>query len=153
MHDMAPGAGAAMSSADSRELLHFPPMMQAHMLGNMRAHVETLDAILSAVAAGEYAKASSIAKTRLGLDSPAAEACKPQGANDKSAEPDSMDAMMALYMPAAMRALGLSMHTAASDFADVAERAETTHDDAAVLKALSRITPNCVACHSAYRLR
>ena len=64
-----------------------------------------------------------------------------------------MDAMMALYMPAQMRALGLSMHAAASDFADVAERAEATHDAAAVLKALSLITPNCVACHSAYRLR
>ena len=58
-----------------------------------------------------------------------------------------------LWRVAAMRALGLSMHTAASDFADVAERAETTHDAAAVLKALSLITPNCVACHSAYRLR
>ena len=67
MHDMAPGAGPAMSPADQRELLHFPPMMQAHMLGNMRNHVETLDAILSAAAAGEYAKASSIARTRLGF--------------------------------------------------------------------------------------
>jgi cytochrome c556 len=60
---------------------------------------------------------------------------------------------MALYMPTPMRALGLAIHTAASDFADVAAQAETTHNVAAVLKALARITPNCVACHSAYRLR
>ena len=153
MHDMGSDAAASMSPADTRELLHFPPMLQAHMLRNMRTHVETLDAILSAIAAGDYAQASSIAKMRLGLDSPAAAACKPQAVDAKPSEPDSMDAMMALYMPTQMRALGLSMHTAASDFADVAERAKTTHDTTAVLKALARILPNCVACHTAYRLR
>ncbi|MGO9744079.1 MAG: hypothetical protein ACLPN5_21670 [Roseiarcus sp.] len=152
-HMMDPGASPAMSVADSRELLHFPPMMQTHMLSNMRDHVETLDAIISSVAAGDYAKASKVAKERLGLDSPSAEGCKPQAAGSKTPEPDSMDAMMALYMPAPMRSVGLSMHTSASDFADVAARADATHDTAAVLNALSRITPNCVACHAAYRLR
>jgi len=149
-HDMGAEPMPGMSSSDSRQLLHFPPMMQAHMLRNMRDHVETLDAILSALDIGDYAKAAKIAKDRLGLDSPAAAACKPSPAN---ATPGSMEAMMAVYMPPPMRAFGLSMHTAASDFADVAARADATHDAPAVLKALSRITPNCVDCHAAYRLR
>lgn len=157
VHMMGPGAAPAMSPAasmaDSRELLKFPPMMRTHMLANMRNHVETLDAVISAVAAGDYAKASKIARERLGLESPSAEGCKPQAAGAKSPAPDSMDAMMALYMPTPMRAVGLSMHTAASDFADVAARAAATHDPAAVLTALSHITPNCVACHASYRLR
>jgi hypothetical protein len=153
MHMMDSGGAPAVSSADSRVLMHFPAMMQTQMLKNMRDHVETLDAIMSAVAGGDYAKASTIAKERLGLDSPSAAGCKPTVAGAKPPPSDSMDAMMAQYMPSPMRAIGLSMHTAASDFADVAARADATHDTSAVLLALSRITPNCVACHTAYRLR
>ena len=155
-HDAAP----AMSSADGRELLHFPPAMQANLLKNMRDHVETLNAILQAVAAGDFASASKIAAERLGLDSPAAASCKPTDAaasgsapGSMPSKPQSMDAMMALYMPAPMRAIGLAMHTSASEFAAVAAKAAATHDTAAVIHALSRITPNCVACHAAYRLR
>jgi len=56
---------------------------------------------------------------------------------------------MALYMPEAMRGIGLAMHTAASGFAVAAK----THDSKTTMEALSRITPNCVACHAAYRVQ
>jgi len=155
-HDAPP----AMSPPDAREELHFPPAMQANLLKNMRDHVETLNAILQAVNAGDFADASRIATERLGLDSPSAAGCKPTDAAangsasmSKSPASGSMDEMMALYMPAPMRAIGLSMHTSASEFAAVATKAVATHDTASVIGALSRITPNCVACHSAYRLR
>ncbi len=157
---MGSDAPPAMSLPDARTQLHFPPAMEANLLKNMRDHVETLNAILQAVNTGDFAGASKIATERLGLDSPSAAACKPTDAAangspsmSKPPTPGSMDEMMALYMPAPMRAIGLAMHTAASEFAAVAAKAAATHDTAAVIAALSRITPNCVACHSAYRLR
>jgi hypothetical protein len=126
----------------------------------MRDHMQTLDGILHAVAAGDFASASQIASERLGLDSPSAAGCRPTDAaatgsasTVRPVAPGSMDEMMALYMPEAMRALGLSMHSSASEFAAVAAQAATTHDSSAVVGALSRVTRNCVACHSAYRVR
>ncbi|MDE2576549.1 MAG: hypothetical protein KGL55_14670 [Rhodospirillales bacterium] len=160
-HPMAGQGGPPMSSPDSRQEVHFPPAMQAQFLKNMRDHVETLNAILQFVQAGDYAGAAKVASARLGLDSPAAASCKPgnpaAGTPPMSKPMDpgamSMDAMMALYMPNQMRAIGLAMHSSASEFAAVADKAAATHDTAAVIGALARITPNCVACHAAYRLR
>jgi hypothetical protein len=143
----------SMSPADGRALVQFPPEVQMHMLRNMRDHVQTLDGILHALASADYDGAAKIAVERLGLDSPSAASCKPKPANAKAPAPGSMDEMMTLYMPEPMRAIGLSMHTSASQFAVVAVRAATTHDPAPVMTALSRVTENCVACHAAYRLR
>ncbi len=161
-----------MSTADARQQLRFPPEMEAHFLGNMRDHMQTLNDILQSVSAGDLASASRIAAERLGLDSPAAAACKPDADGGtakgppakppKSADPSrmpqmmaaySMDEMMALFMPEPMRALGLSMHTAASEFAAAATRAAASHDTLAAVAALSNVTQNCVACHAAYRVR
>ena len=160
MHGMPGHMPPMQSPADTRELLHFPPEMEINFLHNMRDHVETLNAIMQAVAAGYYAEASKVAKERLGLDSPAAAGCKPADPNatgkdaiSKMPPPTSMDAMMQRYMPEPMRNIGLAMHTSASEFAEVAAKAATTHDTASVIKALSAITPNCVACHSSYRVR
>ncbi len=138
--------------ADTRRWVAFPAPMRRQMLGNMRDHVRALNAILQALATADYAAASRIATARLGLDSPAAAACTPKPAN-AAAQSGSMDAMMALYMPKSMRAIGLAMHTDASAFAAVAHRAATTHDGQAVITALSRVTRHCVACHAGYRLR
>ena len=158
---MQPETGAAMpghsnmkmSSADGRTLLHFPPEMRTQMLGNMRDHVETLNGILNALAAADYEGASKIAAQRLGLDSPSAAGCKPKAGNASAAAPGSMDEMMARYMPEPMRAIGLAMHTSASEFAEVAARAATTHDAKPALETLSQVTRNCVACHATYRLQ
>ena len=164
MGETMPGHGHPnMSPADGRELVHFPPEMRTHMLRNMRDHVETLDGILRALAAADYDGAAKIAVARLGLDSPSAAACKPKPANaappaqgspaQGSPAQASMDEMMALYMPEPMRAIGLAMHTSASEFAVVASHAATTRDATAAVEALSRVTRNCVACHAGYRLQ
>ncbi len=142
-----------MSPADGRELVHFPPEMRMHMLRNMRDHVETLNGVLHDLAMADYAGAAKLASERLGLDSPSAASCKPRPANASAPSPGSMDEMMALYMPKPMQAIGLGMHTSASEFAAAAERASTTHDPAPAMKALSQVTEHCVACHSAYRLQ
>lgn len=147
---MMPGhAPPAMSLPDARELVDFPPQMRAHMLANMREHVETLNGVLQALAVGDYDAAARLADAQLGLDSPAAASCKPKEANAPPPAQGSMDAMMALYMPEPMRGIGLEMHSAASQFAIAAR----SHDAKAAMDALARITPNCVACHAAYRLQ
>lgn len=155
--------------ADSRQAVQFPQAMQTSFLGNMRDHMQTINSIVQALAAGDHAAASRVAAERLGLDSPSAAGCKPEGtapaatsAVAMAAKPPmpsstpaaaSMDEMMARYMPEPMRAMGLSMHTAASNFATVAAGAAATRDTTAAMKALSQVTQNCVACHSTYRLR
>jgi hypothetical protein len=141
-----------MSVADGRELVHFPPPMHDRMLANMRDHVETLNRILDALGSKDYAGAAKIAVEHLGLDSPSAAACKPAPEGASAPAPDSMDAMMAQFMPEPMRAVGLSMHTAATEFAVASQRAAATQDTTAAVEALSRVTQNCVACHAAYKL-
>jgi mono/diheme cytochrome c family protein len=127
--------------------------MRVHILSNMRDHVETLDRILHAMAASNYHVAAELAADRLGLESPSGAACKPRTANASAPTHGSMDEIMALYMPEQMRAIGLAMHTSASEFAVVASRVATTHDGNAAVEALSRVTENCVACHTSYRLQ
>jgi hypothetical protein len=146
----------ASSVKDTRETVQFPPDMQNNFLGNMRDHLQTLNDIVDALAKDDYAGASKVATERLGLDSPSAAGCKPkskeqasQPSENKSKKPMTMDEMMEAYMPEPMRGIGLSMHTAASEFAKVA----MTQDRTAAMPALSHVTQNCVSCHSAYRLR
>lgn len=141
---------------DTRETVQFPPDMQTNFLGNMRDHLQTLNDIVDALAKDDYAAASKVATERLGLDSPSAAGCKPKPKEqaskppeNKSKKPMTMDEMMEAYMPEAMRGIGLSMHTAASEFAKVA----MTQDRTASMTALSHVTQNCVSCHSTYRLR
>ncbi len=144
------------ASQDTREMVQFPPDMQTHFLGNMRDHMQTLNEIVAALARDDYAAASKAATERLGLESPSAEGCKPppmeqvsRPSAKRSQKPTTMEEMMEAYMPEAMRGLGLSMHTAASEFGKVA----ITQDRAGAMTALSHVTQNCVSCHASYRLR
>jgi len=154
---MAHNQAEEMSVADPRTQLSFPPSLQAHFLGNMREHIQTVDAILQALAEADFDQASRVAKENLGLDSPSAAGCRPTeapAAGGGAAKPsNSMDAMMQLYMPEPMRQVGLAMHTAASEFARVALEAKQHHDTTQAIAALAAVTQNCVACHSAYRVR
>lgn len=149
-HPMKHQDHMAMSAPDGRQMVQFPPQMQTNFLGNMRDHMQTLDGIVQALARGDHAAAAKLANERLSLDSPSAAGCKPKPAGQSTApEPGSMDEMMAKHMPEPMRNIGLSMHTAASEFAEKA----ATGDNAGSMAALGKITQACVACHSAYRLR
>jgi cytochrome c556 len=132
-----PGARAA---EDDRELVKLPPMMQEHMLANMRDHLTALNEMLAELAAGKVEQATKIAESRLGMSS-----LETHGA-----------AHMAPHMPKAMQEIGTAMHRAASRFAVAAQNAELEPGREAqhkVYEALQEITANCVACHQAYRIR
>lgn len=58
---------------------------------------------------------------------------------------------MAPFMPKPMQDIGTQMHKAASQFALVAQDSSADGNALRAVGALSDITRQCVACHSAYR--
>jgi cytochrome c556 len=123
--------------------------MREHMLSQMRAHLEALQGVLAALGTGDPGAAAKIAETRLGLEAPGAAACRP-GHGDGG---EGMEATMSAHMPEEMRAMGFAMHESASDFAAAASKAGENGDLRPALAALATMTQNCVACHSAFRLK
>ena len=133
-------AAPALSQEDTRELVEMPPMMQEHMLANMRDHLKALDEILGYLAQGDVDRAGKIAENRLGMSS-----LDLHGASH-----------IAKFMPEAMADAGTGMHRAASRFVIAAQDAELAPGkDAqhAVYGALQEVTSACNACHQAYRIR
>lgn len=128
---------ARSAEADARETVALPDKMKAHMLGNMRDHLLTLQEIQSALSKGNYDEAGKIAEKRLGMDSLDA-----HGAHH-----------MAPFMPAGMRQAGSGMHRAASRFALVAQEASVDNNLPRALGALSEVTQQCVTCHAGYRIK
>lgn len=117
---------------DARQKVKFPEQMRAHMLGNMRDHLQALSEIQAALAAKQLDRAADIAETRIGMTSLAA-----HGASH-----------MAQYMPQGMQDIGTEMHHAASRFARTAQEG----DGQKALENLAQVTQQCVACHAAYRV-
>ncbi|GAB4346490.1 MAG: hypothetical protein Kow006_05050 [Gammaproteobacteria bacterium] len=134
------GLAVADAQPDSRRLVELPPMMQEHMLGNMRDHLRALEEVLSKLAKGEIDEAGWLAEKRIGMSS-----LEMHGASH-----------MAPYMPEGMRAIGTEMHRATSRFAKAAQEAELENSQESrrkLFSALQAILTQCNACHSAYRIR
>ena len=127
---LAVQAGAA--DQDARTKVEFPDRMKAHLLGNMRDHLEALSDIQAALAKGQMEKAGDIAEARIGMSSMIAHNA----------------AHMAPFMPKGMQDIGSEMHHAASRFAMIASEGDLPK----ALDALSRVTAQCVACHMNYRV-
>ena len=131
---------SAGQAQDARQLVQLPPMMQEHMLGNMRDHLATLNEILGDVADSKYDAAAKIAEQRLGMSS-----LSLHGA-----------AHLAPYMPKPMQDIGTSMHRAASRLVIVLQDASITPTAEAmrdINRALYAVTSACEACHAGYRIR
>lgn len=153
-HMAQPAHSGATDGGDGRQLVNFPPDMRQHTLANMRDHLQALSEILAAMAAGQYAKASQVAGTRLGMDSPSAEGCRDEKSAAKPAmsKAAGMEHRMNEFMPEGMRQLGLDMHQAASTFAGEAAKSARTGNGKPALAALARVTQQCTSCHSAYKI-
>lgn len=122
---------------DSRTVVHFPEDLRTHTLANMRDHLRALQEIQAALAKADYEQAAAVAEQRLGMTS-----LTLHGAHE-----------VGPYMPEPMRAIGQAMHQAASRFAVEAGNVGATGELGPALAALSRVTEQCVACHSAYRVQ
>ncbi len=126
-----------VSAEDARQKVELPAAMREHMLGNMRDHLQALQEIQAALAGNEFGRAADIAEQRIGMSS-----LESHGA-----------AHMAPYMPKPMQDIGTEMHRAASRFGRTAQEASVKRDMSPVFDAYSRILQQCVACHSAYRVK
>jgi hypothetical protein len=120
---------------DSRELVNMPAPMVQHMLDNMRDHLLAITEIQQSLGKGDFQRAAEIAEKRIGMSS-----LESHGA-----------AHMAPFMPKPMQDIGTQMHKAASQFALVAQDSSADGNALRAVGALSEITRQCVACHSAYR--
>ncbi len=134
MHGHSAGASGV---EDTRTFVHFPQALRAHTLANMRDHLLALQEIQEALAAEAFEKAGQIAEQRLGMTS-----LRLHGAHE-----------VAQYMPEGMQAIGSEMHREASRFALAAGDAAASGEIAPALRALARVTRQCVACHSSYRVQ
>ncbi len=131
---------SSLAEEDTRELVNLPPMMQEHMLANMRDHLASLDQILAELADGNVDAAAKIAENRLGMSS-----LSLHGADH-----------FAQFIPKEMGQIGTEMHRAASRFVIAAQDAELSpgrESQHKVYRALQEITQNCNACHQSYRIR
>jgi outer membrane receptor for monomeric catechols len=142
-HDQAtpPEASAqahlAVPVVDTRQAVEFSQAMRDHTLANMRDHLLALQQIQSALAKEEYDQAADIAEQRLGMT-----ALILHGSYER-----------AKFMPQGMRDVGSAMHANASRLAVAAKDAGATGDLRPVLEAMASVTAQCVACHSAYRVK
>ena len=128
-------ASTSLAASDARELVNMPAPMVQHMLGNMRDHLLAITEIQQSLGKGDFQRAAEIAEKRIGMSS-----LESHGA-----------AHMAPFMPKPMQDIGTQMHKAASQFALVAQDSSADGNALRAVGALSDITRQCVACHSAYR--
>jgi hypothetical protein len=137
---LATGIRPMSAAEDTRTMVKLPPMMEQHMLANMRDHLVALNEMLGELSRGNVEAAGKIAESRLGMSS-----LELHGA-----------AHIAKFMPEGMAAAGTEMHHAASRFVIAAQNAEFNPGKEAqhkVYKALGDITSACIACHQGYRVR
>lgn len=122
---------------DARQLAALPPPAQETLRQEMLANLVALNEILGLVAADKIREAGAIAEQQLGLSA--------QGKNrDKPFE-----ARPGPHMPAAMHALGVEGHRAASEFASAAQSGDRNR----ALSLLPNLTNACVTCHAVWRTR
>ncbi|HUP08097.1 MAG TPA: hypothetical protein VMU47_13140 [Caldimonas sp.] len=131
----ATAASTTFAAGDTRQLVTMPPPMVQHMLGNMRDHLVALTEIQQSLGKGDFQRAAEIAEGRIGMSS-----LESHGASH-----------MAPFMPKPMQDIGTQMHRAASRFALAAQDASADGNALRAIGALSEVTRQCVACHSAYR--
>ena len=124
------------SGTTSRITVRFPPAARHATLREMRAHLQALGEIQTALSHSDFELAARLAESRLGLS---------------SMHGDMFDS--ARFMPKGMRELGYAMHQSASQFAIVAQDASVSGDVRPALTALAKVTENCVACQATYTLK
>ena len=127
---------AVCMAEDTRIKVDMPPMMQEHMMHNMRDHLLALQTITHQLATQQFDAAADTAETRLGMSSLGL-----HGAEH-----------MAIFMPNEMSDIGTGMHHAASRFAIAARDAAVEGGLEKAFAALSDVMQQCVACHDNYKI-
>ena len=113
---------------DGRIPLDLPPRMRMHQLANMRSHLEAVQAIVAAIAEGDFDSAADTAHAKLGMTK-------------------EMRMMCNMFENDDFKRLGLSFHESADKLADTLRTGDATGS----LRALKVTMGYCVACHATFR--
>ena len=125
---------AASAAEDARVAVEFPPELRDDFREHMRDHMDSLDDVMVELAAGDFKAAAEAARERLVAGSGKG---------------------FGRYLPIDFREMGLGMHRAAEDFAEVAGAAAdepSAADWMETMSALQGISAHCRACHAAFRI-
>jgi cytochrome c556 len=123
------------AAEDPRRPIELPPDVRGAFLEHMRHHMDSLDDVMAQLAAADFKGAAKVAREQLVPGSGAG---------------------FGRYLPVEFREMGLGMHRAAADFAEVADAVPSQPSAAdwkKTMAALQAISIQCRACHSAFRLQ
>ena len=132
--DAEPTPGS-QSSDDHRVLVEIPKSVGATIRQEMRSHLSSLQALMTALANQRLDDVAEIASEQLGSGIMRSHRNRGGGPGR--------------YLPPAMRSIGRSMHTAADEMAEAAKAG----NQAETMRHLGQITAACSACHNSYRIR
>ncbi len=137
---------------DQREVVEMPSQAKIMFLKNMRGHMESLDLIIAALAENDLTEAAILAETTMGSGHGKKRQCDESSAGKQQNKQSSHKGKgkgFGKFMPTGMKMMGMQLHIAANDFADVAR--EGNMGDA--YKSLRNISATCVACHQSYQVK
>lgn len=128
---------APQMDPDPRQAVVFPAKTYDDTLASMRAHLRAIDAVIAAIATGEFNQAATAAEKGLGIG-----------------HQHGVDGLQSghAFMPPEMLAFGSAMHLNARQLVVSLRDAEVTGDLQSVLSSLQTVTQQCVGCHDAFKL-
>ena len=142
-------------TSDQREVVEMPSQAKIIFLKNMRGHMESLDLIIAALAENDLTEAAIVAEMTMGSGQGKKKQCEDDSAKkEHQHKPDQSHSnhqkkSFGKFMPKEMKMMGMQLHIAANEFADVAR--EGNMGDA--YKSLRNISAACVACHQSYQVK
>lgn len=133
-HQMGAGKQAEPSAMakDTRQALGLSPAVQEGLKLTMREHMESLHAIVAALAQGDYERAATVAHEELGFPKHHQAMAREAGAT----------------FPPKYHELAMAHHQEAEDLAQLIPAKNLQ----AILSQLEKTIGACIACHRAYRL-
>lgn len=131
----AKDAAKPAASDDLRQLVTMPAQAQALMRQDMLDHLAVMTELMGLLAENKWAEAGNLVETRMGKSTMGKHRGTGMGPG--------------MFMPPEMHSLGINMHIAASEFAELAKKG----DHKAAYLALQKVNGQCVACHYTYRIR
>ncbi len=141
----------AQEQDDTRQNVEMPAEMKQMFLKNMRGHMEALDLIIAALAESNLSNAADIAESSMGVGHGKKRQCDDGDHKKKShqAQDKGKGKPFGQFMPPAMKVMGMGLHNAANEFADVARQGSV--NDA--YKALRLVSASCVSCHQSFKVQ
>lgn len=137
-------------TTDPRQAVEMPLEMKNMFLKNMRGHMESLDLIIAALAENDLTEAAAVAETGMGAGQGKKRQCDDEHAGKQKHEQSSHKGKgFGKFMPKEMKMMGMQLHIAANEFADVAREGNMGE----AYKSLRNISSTCVACHQSFQVK